>query len=301
MSKKTVRFEPYYLEDPDDERIPMSVASYASLLKPGFVLDTTQTSESQERSTQYVKIWDNRVGKDQGVDVTHTRTLDPKSGNPTSIGLEASTFGMPEGSGASIKFETRWDKGNRSYLELQVEGPDINVDKIVKQYQETFRPPSDDDIKKLKKEMNEALRQQQWGSTQDYAQMVLLWQPDDVDALTAMGSAAIISRDNDRAEMLMNRLLELKPDSYEAHMNLGTIWKDRGDYDKAIEQYQAMVDLKPDEAFSHFVLGTVYEEKGDTAKALECYQQAAGMKKSPGPTDFPALAKEAIQRISAQV
>jgi len=298
MSKKTVRFDPYYLEDPDDERIPMSVASYAALLKPGFVLDMTQSTESQERSTTYDKIWDTKVGKDQGVNVTHRRIIDPESGNPTSIGLEASTFGLSEGSSASIKYETHWDKGNRSFLELQVEGPDINVDKIAKQFQETFRPPPDDDINKLKKEMNDALRQQQWGATDDYAQAVLMWRPDDTDAITAMGSAAIISRDNDRAEKLMNRLLELKPDSFEARMNLGTVWKDRGDYDKAIEQYQAMVDLKPDEAFSHFILGTVYEERGDTAKALECYRQAAGMKKSPGPTDFPALAKEAIERLS---
>jgi hypothetical protein len=298
MSSKTVRFEPYYLEDPDDERIPMSVASYAALLKPGFVLDMTQMDESQERSTEYDKIWHTKLGKDEGLNIVHRQVIDPESGNPTSMGLEASTFGLPEGSSSSIKFETRWDKGNRSYLELQVEGPDVNVDKIVKQFQETFRPLSDDDIKKLKQEMNDALRRQQWGATDDYAQMVLLWRPDDVEAITAMGSAAIISRDNDRAEKLMNRLLELKPDSYEARMNLGTVRKDRGDYDKAIEQYQAMVDLKPNEAFSHFILGTVYEEKGDTAKALESYRTAAGMKKSPGPTDFPALAKEAIERLS---
>src|SRR5689334_14792694 len=115
MSKKTVRFEPYYLEDPDDERLPMSVASYAALLKPGFVLDTTRSSETQERSTTYLKIWDTRVGGDQGLNITHHRTLDPGSGNPTSIGLEASTFGLPEGNSASIKFETRWEKGNRSF------------------------------------------------------------------------------------------------------------------------------------------------------------------------------------------
>jgi Flp pilus assembly protein TadD len=298
MSKKTVRLEPYYLEDPEDERIPMSVASYAALLKPGFVLDMTQATESQERSTDYDTIWDARVGKDQGLNIVHSRKIDPESGNPTSMGLEASTFGLPEGSSASIKFETRWNKGNRSYLELQVEGSAINVDKIVKEFQETFRPPSDDDIKQLKQEMNDALRRQRWGASDDYAQMVLLWRPDDVDAIAAMGSAAIMSRDNDRAEKLMNRLLELKPDSYEARMNLGTVWKDRGDYDKAIEQYQAVVDLKPSEAFSHFILGTVYEEKGDTAKALECYRKAASMKKSPGPTDFPTLAKEASERLS---
>jgi Flp pilus assembly protein TadD len=171
------------------------------------------------------------------------------------------------------------------------------VDKIVKQFQEIFRPPSDDDIAKLKKEMNDALRRQQWGATQDYAQVVLMWQPDDIDAITAMGTSSIISRNDDLAEKWMNRLLELKPDSYEARMNLGTVWKDRGDLDKAIEQYQAMVDLKPNEPFSHFILGTVYEEKGDTAKALECYRQAASMKKGPGPTDFPKLAEEAIEKL----
>ena len=114
MSKKTVRLEPYYLEDPEDERIPMSVASYAALLKPGFVLDMTQATESQERSTDYDTIWDARVGKDQGLNIVHSRKIDPESGNPTSMGLEASTFGLPEGSSASIKFETRWNKGNRS-------------------------------------------------------------------------------------------------------------------------------------------------------------------------------------------
>lgn len=297
MATKTVRLEPYYLENPEDERIPMAVAEYAALLKPGFVLDMTQ-GDANDRTSGQDRIREMRVGKDEGVNLTYRRTIDPKTGNPSGIGVQAATFGMPTGKSATIKFESGWDKGNRSYLELQAEGTDDEVGKIADSFQETFRGPSDNDIADMKKQMNKALQEGQWGSTQDIAQAVLMWRPDDTDAIQAMGSSMIISRDTDRAEMWMNRLLELKPDSYEAHLNLGSVWMDRQDYDKAIEQYKAMMDLKPNEAFSPFILATAYEAKGDTASALKYYSQAAGMKKSPGPTDFPELAKEAVERLS---
>jgi hypothetical protein len=298
MSKKTVRFEPYYLEDPQGDRIPMSVAAYAALLKPGFVLDMTIADPWEKSPRSHVKDWGAKYGKNVGINLSVHEEHDLVSNNTTAMTVEASTFGLPEGSSALIHFEARWDNGNRSYLELQVDGPDINADKIARQFQETFRPPSDDDIAKLKKEMSGALQRQQWGATEDYAQTLLQWRPDDTDAILAMGSASVMSRDTNRAEKWSNRLLELKPDSYEAHLNLGNVWQDRGDFDKVIEQYQAIVDLKPNESFSHFILGKAYEGKGDTAKALECYTKAASMKKSPGPTDFPKLAKEAIERLS---
>jgi len=297
MATKTVRIEPFFLEDPEDERIPMAVAGYAALLKPGFVLDMTQ-GDANDRTSGQDRIREMRVGKDEGVNLTYRRTIDPKSGNPSGIGVEAAAFGLPKGKGAAIKFESGWDKGNRSYLELQVEGTDEEVEEIAETFQETFHGPSDSDIADMKKEMNKALEQGQWGSTQDIAQAILIWRPDDTDAIQAMGTSMIISRDPDRAEIWMNRLLEIKPDSYEAHLNLGSVWMDRQNYDKAIEQYKAMLDLKPNEAFSPFILATAYEAKGDTAQALEYYRQAAGMKKSPGPTDFPALAKEAIEKLS---
>jgi hypothetical protein len=298
MSKKTMRLEPYYLEDPRDERIPMAVASYAALLKPGFVLDMSSEKSWDKKPKPHVKEYGARYGTSQGLEMSAREEHDPESNNTTAIKTEVSTFGLPEGSSAMIRFEGRWDKGNRSYLELRVEGPDINVEKIARQFLETFRPPSDGDIAKLKEEMNQALQGQQWGSAQDYAQMVLLWRPDDTEAIQAIGSAMIISRDTDRAEKWMERLLELKPDSYEARLNLGNVWMDRQNYDKAIEQYRMMLDLKPNEAFSPFILATAYEAKGDAAGALQHYRQAAGMKKSPGPTNFPALAKEAIQRLA---
>jgi tetratricopeptide (TPR) repeat protein len=298
MAKKTVRFEPYFLENLEDERIPMAVAGYAALLKPGFVLDMTQVSESQDRSTRYVKIWDTTAGKDEGLKVSFRRTLDPKSGNPTSKAIEVAAFGMPEGHGASIRYETAWDKGNRSFMEMEAEGLDEQVAKIEQAFREEFAPPGDDDINKLKKQMDKALQGQQWGSTQDLAQAVLLWRTDDTDAILAIGSSAVISRNTDLAEKWMNRLLELQPDSYQARMNLGSVWMDRQDYDKAIEQYRAMLDLKPNEAFSPFILATAYEAKGETTGALEYYRKAAAMKKSPGPTDFPKLAKEAVERLS---
>ena len=65
MPKKTVRFEPYYLADPHDERIPMSVAAYAALLKPGFVLDMTAVEPWDREPRDHVKDWGSKYGKDQ--------------------------------------------------------------------------------------------------------------------------------------------------------------------------------------------------------------------------------------------
>lgn len=300
MTRKQVRFEPYFIENPEDDRIPMAVAGYAVLLKPGFVLDMTQVHDWHDDSEDHVRKWGARIGKDEGINVTMRQTIDPETGNPDSMAMEVAAFGLPENRAALIRYQTRWEKGNRSFIEMEVEGPDADVSKIENAFRKKFAPPSDEDIAHLKEQMNKALEEQEWGSAQDLAQGLLVWRPDDTEVLIGLGSALIISRDIDRAEQYMNRVLELKPDSYQAHLNLGTVWMDRENYDKAIEHYQAMVDLKPDESFSPFILATAYEAKGDIQKAVELYRQAARMKKSSGPTDYPQLAEEAVERLSAQ-
>ena len=295
---KNIRLQPYYLENPEDERIPESVTGYAARLEPGFVLDLTEQDHQVDDSDRRDIIRRTTVGKNKGLNLTLHERRDPPGDAPTDgSSIEVSTFGLAEGKRALIRYQMHWDKGNRSYLELEVEGPDSEADDIAEAFRKTFTGPTEDDLNQMKKEMQDALMRQEWGATQDYAQMVLLWQPDDVDTLQALGSALLISRNTDGAEKVMNRLLELKPDSHAAHLNLGNVWMDRQNYDKAIEHYRKMMELAPDESFGPFILATAYEAKGDTARAIELYKQAAELKGTPDPTDFQQLAREAIERL----
>lgn len=301
MTKKTFRYQPYVIANVEDDQYPDFVVQCCALLNTGepFVFDMRATEElpvepdpdPNSRAYKY------KYGAGKGIILSYKNTpqyiTEPWEGG----GIEISTFGLAEGRSALIRYRIRIDKGNRSYFEVEAEGPDKEVDKIIEQFKKKFAPPSDRDIEKLKSEMQSALKKMEWGATQDYAHQVLSWRPDDVDTWQALGSSLILSRDYDGAEKAANRLLELKPDSYAAHMNLGNVWMDRQDYDKAIESYKKVMDLAPEESFGPYIVATTYESKGDTQSAVEYYQRAAGMKKSKGPTDFVKLAKEALARL----
>ena len=299
MVKKVERFQPYFLENPEDDRLPEAVAGYAAHLQPGFALDMTAEEHEADDSDPHITVRKARYGTSQGITITLHERVEPPGDSPTDgSAIEIATFGLAEGRRASIRYQMHWDKGNRSYLELEVEGPDREAGDIVSAFRKKFAGPDDGDIKRLKKEMEAALKRQEWGTTQDYGQAVLLWRPDDTEALLAIGSSMLISRDIDQAEKLMLRLLALKPDSHQAHLNLGNVWMNRQDYDKAIEHYRQMMELVPNESFGPFILATAHEAKGDTQGAIELYKQAVELKGSRGPTDFPRLAREAIERLS---
>jgi tetratricopeptide (TPR) repeat protein len=298
MPTRTVRIEPYALTDPSDERVFTSVVEYAGMLKPNFVLDATNVTELDDKDPDpHVRVYNARYGADSGVQAKVREQHDPDTNGITQRSLEVSTFGLPDGHSALIRYETKWDKGNRSYIELQVDAPTIAADRIASHFRKAFPTPGDDELEKTKQEMQAALQAQRWGTAEENALELLAWRPDDPEILLTLGTAVLMGRDIDRAERIMNRLLEVKPDSYEAHLNLGSVWMDRKDYDKAIEQYQAMVDLQPGKEFAPFILATAYEARGDSEKAIELYKQVLRLEKSPGPTDFHDLARKAIGKL----
>lgn len=302
MAKETFRYRPYVLVNMEDDRLPEFVIGCASLLNAEgqFMLDMRAVEETHGNSTipdPNVRAWTVKYGTNQGIIMRYQGTpqhiTEPWEGG----GIEISTFGVGEGRSALIRYRVCINKGNRSYFEVEAEGPDKEVGLIIEQFKKEFAPPSDRDIDKMKKQMDSSLKKMEWGATQDYATEILAWRPDDVETMQALGSAMIISRDHDGAEKVMHRLLELDPTSYAAYMNLGNVWMNRQDYDKAIENYTKMMELAPNESFGPYIVATTYETKGDTRKAIEFFERAASMKKSKGPTDFVQLAKEALERL----
>ncbi|MEO5951640.1 MAG: tetratricopeptide repeat protein [Chloroflexia bacterium] len=302
MAKKTFRFQPYVIPDVEDQRYLDFVVQCAALLNTGeqFMFDMREVEElpvESRSSDPNVQAYSTKIGEGKGIIYSYWGTpqhiTEPWEGG----GIEITTFGVGEGRSALIRYRIRVDKGNRSYFEVEAEGPDKEVDMIITQFQKQFAPPTDHDIERLKKEMQASLKRMEWGGTQDYAQEVLMWQPDDIDTWQALGSSLILSRQYDDAEKAANRLLELKPDAYAAYMNLGNVWMERQNYDKAIESYAHVMEIAPEESFGPYIVATTYESKGDTQSAIELYKKAASMKKSKGPTDFVELAKEALARL----
>lgn len=299
MAKKTERIQPYYLENIEDESLVEFVAGAAGLLSPGFVLDMREVDGTSEEPAPNARVRTTRIGKDQGLEISYHQELNAGGSNITSAGIKITTFGLATGTMAALRYEAMWEEGNRSYLELEVDGPEGEVDRIIEVFHRKFPVPSDRELGKLKKEMRAALGRQEWGATEDIAQMVLLWRPEDTDALEALCSACSLTRDTDRAERFAHRILQLKPDSHSAYLNLGNVWMNRGDYDKAIEQYSKVMELQSDQDYAPYIVASVYEQKGDATRAVELYRKALSLKKSGGPTNYHELAKEALARLGS--
>ena len=150
------------------------------LLKPGFVPDASDMAEPKDDEPDpHIHTLSVKYGKDAGVSFNSREEHDPESNQTTRISIEATTFGMPDGQSALIRYDTNWDKGNRSYIELEVDAHTIAQSKIIARFKKTFAAPSDEDIEKEKVAMQAALREQHWGATQDYARELLMWRPDD--------------------------------------------------------------------------------------------------------------------------
>ncbi|TMW60248.1 hypothetical protein Poli38472_000290 [Pythium oligandrum] len=104
----------------------------------------------------------------------------------------------------------------------------------------------------------------------EYFDEALAANPDFIDALYNKASALHAMRQNQEAERLYRRVLELNPNYVGAHLDLGSIHFARGEIDEAVHHLDAVIAL----ATSDFALLGALNNKGHFLKANEHYVEA---------------------------
>lgn len=85
---------------------------------------------------------------------------------------------------------------------------------------------------------------------------------DRVRALNGIGDVAIIQRDFEKAQEIVDQVLEIDPKDSQALITLGQIQMENKDTDKAIESFRAALEGAPDNAEGLVFLALAYEASG---------------------------------------
>jgi tetratricopeptide (TPR) repeat protein len=91
--------------------------------------------------------------------------------------------------------------------------------------------------------------------------------PNFLDAHMLLGTAYLDTRQFDKAEREMRRVLEIKSSTPAAYFTLGEVYRRQQKYNEAEKVLQEGLKLEPKSHQGHFTLGQVYFAKGDLAKA----------------------------------
>jgi len=89
-----------------------------------------------------------------------------------------------------------------------------------------------------------------------------------------LGSARMRQADNDEAQRLLTRALELDPGHASAANHLGLVLQRKGVEEEAERCYRLAVEVNPDHATAHVNLGNLFWGRGEAERAITHYRQA---------------------------
>jgi protein O-GlcNAc transferase len=93
--------------------------------------------------------------------------------------------------------------------------------------------------------------------TRNSCRELLQYVPDDAEALTLLGDAALASHDSVVALRSFDQLLELQPDSAESAMKLGKACMQAQDWPAAVSAFKQVLDLQPEHDAAHEALALI--------------------------------------------
>ncbi len=97
--------------------------------------------------------------------------------------------------------------------------------------------------------------------------------PQNPDALHALGSMALEAGQVEQALQLIGEAARREPSQAVFHANLAEAYRLSGDLARAVACNQTALRLQPQLAFAHFNLGGLYFQTGDLPAAEQCYRQ----------------------------
>ena len=103
---------------------------------------------------------------------------------------------------------------------------------------------------------------------------VLERQPENLDALRALGNIAFDRNQPDQASEYYRRYLKVKPDDLSVQTDLGTMQLSSQQVDAALKTYQDVLAVDPKFFQAQFNLAIAYRAAGDDAKALAALERA---------------------------
>jgi len=98
--------------------------------------------------------------------------------------------------------------------------------------------------------------------------------PNHPDLLHLLGILAHQKNDGTKAQMFLNRAIQIKPTNPFYYCSLADVLIERGLPDEAIAHYQKSLQLKPDFDIAYYNLGNTFTHTGDFQSAISCYRQA---------------------------
>lgn len=102
---------------------------------------------------------------------------------------------------------------------------------------------------------------------------VLKNNPDDKEALLALGACYFVKGDKEKASLAYERLYAMDPDSEEITLKLESIYKLLGDKGKIVHLSERMHARNPENTIIAFKLANLYREAGERDKALPIYEE----------------------------
>jgi adenylate cyclase len=102
-----------------------------------------------------------------------------------------------------------------------------------------------------------------------------------VPILSASVGWSPAGRDDELAEDLANRALELDAEETWAYEALGLLATSRRQTDEAVRHYRTALDLNPNLASAHASLGWALVFGGRSCEALACFERARALRTSP--------------------
>ncbi|MFC1845045.1 tetratricopeptide repeat protein [Thermodesulfobacteriota bacterium] len=100
----------------------------------------------------------------------------------------------------------------------------------------------------------------------------LLETKEDHDTLLMLGSLYVQNREYEKAQKILNRLIQLEGDSYMAHYSLARLYVELKYYDRAAESYEKALDLNWFERLAYEV-AEFYENRHEYKKAILLYRR----------------------------
>ena len=141
-----------------------------------------------------------------------------------------------------------WDDGNRRFVPVIRESPELRLDKDYTKYE------------------------QAWHSA-DYQKALIIIQrmrlrrPEDPDVHFEYGRICRALESYNEALDALQKVVLLRPKDSEAWRDLGEIYLERGRYDDAVAANRKVISLEPDQPYAYFELGIAYARLGKIKQA----------------------------------
>lgn len=113
------------------------------------------------------------------------------------------------------------------------------------------------------------------GAAENKARNVLVFEPDNYNAMSLLGKILYSEQKYEHAEAVYRRLTELHKNDPSVYNNLGQTLAKQNKFDEAIKQMNVAAELDPESPFISLNLSGMYSAKGEKEKSIKFFRKAS--------------------------